>query len=144
MFLDFLTSRSFKIDMKRDIGQQSLFDFQRPLTLLQASRRRPKFNTQLSIKSGLVLSAQLRAACFNQPIWRLVGISCVRPSICCSTLKKFSSAFAVAIFDGGEGVRTPDLRLAKPALCQTELRPHKRFPRRLVAGAGFEPATFGL
>src|SRR5437588_11596896 len=25
--------------------------------------------------------------------------------------------------DGGEGVRTPDLRLAKPALCQTELRP---------------------
>ncbi len=24
---------------------------------------------------------------------------------------------------GGEGVRTPDLRLAKPALCQTELRP---------------------
>src|SRR5947209_2444359 len=24
---------------------------------------------------------------------------------------------------GGEGVRTPDLMLAKPALCQTELRP---------------------
>jgi hypothetical protein len=28
-------------------------------------------------------------------------------------------------FGGGEGVRTPDLRLAKPALCQTELRPQK-------------------
>lgn len=40
---------------------------------------------------------------------------------------------------GGEGVRTPDLRLAKPALCQTELH-----PLMLVAGAGFEPATFGL
>ena len=43
---------------------------------------------------------------------------------------------------GGEGVRTPDLRLAKPALCQTELRPQSL--KRLVAGAGFEPATFGL
>ncbi len=43
---------------------------------------------------------------------------------------------------GGEEARTPDLRLAKPALCQTELRPHLR--ERLVAGAGFEPATFGL
>ena len=28
-------------------------------------------------------------------------------------------------FGGGEGVRTPDLRLAKPALCQTELHPPK-------------------
>ena len=26
---------------------------------------------------------------------------------------------------GGEGVRTPDLRLAKPELCQTELRPQR-------------------
>ena len=27
--------------------------------------------------------------------------------------------------DGGEGARTPDLRLAKPALCQTELHPRR-------------------
>lgn len=26
-------------------------------------------------------------------------------------------------YGGGEGARTPDLRLAKPALCQTELHP---------------------
>jgi hypothetical protein len=32
MFLDFLTSRFTRKDMKHDIGQQSLFDFQRPLT----------------------------------------------------------------------------------------------------------------
>src|SRR5262245_31977858 len=32
------------------------------------------------------------------------------------------------IFGGGEGVRTPDLRLAKPALCQTELHPHSQIP----------------
>ncbi len=30
-------------------------------------------------------------------------------------------------FGGGEGVRTPDLRLAKPALCQTELHPQNPF-----------------
>ena len=29
--------------------------------------------------------------------------------------------------NGGEGTRTPDLRLAKPALCQTELRPRPIF-----------------
>ena len=42
------------------------------------------------------------------------------PKLQRSTLKLNAQ---VRAFGGGEGVRTPDLRLAKPALCQTELRP---------------------
>ena len=37
--------------------------------------------------------------------------------------------------NGGEGARTPDLRLAKPALCQTELHPQNR----RAFGAAREP-----
>ena len=37
---------------------------------------------------------------------------------------------------GGEGVRTPDLRLAKPALCQTELRPRKAIRLQKEVGCG--------
>ena len=38
-------------------------------------------------------------------------------------LKNFLALTTAESIGGGEGVRTPDLRLAKPALCQTELRP---------------------
>jgi hypothetical protein len=61
-----------------------------------------------------------------------------------------------AIFDcrrvigGGEGARTPDLRLAKPALCQTELHPHcipgkppLRSPPRALDPGGFGQKGFG-
>ena len=37
---------------------------------------------------------------------------------------------------GGEGVRTPDLRLAKPALCQTELRPLLKLREKVGCGGG--------
>ncbi len=55
------------------------------------------------------------------------------------------------LFGGGEGIRTPDPRVANAVLCQLSYAPDKaesqipdsRF-QRLVAGAGFEPATFGL
>ena len=66
---------------------------------------------------------------------------------------------------GGEGIRTPDPRVANAVLCQLSYAPDKAEVRgqrsevrknlpasslkslasvRLVAGAGFEPATFGL
>jgi hypothetical protein len=79
----------------------------------------------------------------TEPIWR-VKLSCPRLAIGCIDSSKFLTAPGPLLANGGgEGVRTPDLRLAKPALCQTELRPQS-ISKRLVAGAGFEPATFGL
>jgi hypothetical protein len=54
---------------------------------------------------------------------------------------------------GGEGTRTPDPRVANAVLCQLSYTPESEFEIsnfkfaiswRLVAGAGFEPATFGL
>ena len=53
---------------------------------------------------------------------------------------------------GGEGIRTPDPRVANAVLCQLSYTPDKHFEisnvdlkfQKLVAGAGFEPATFGL
>jgi hypothetical protein len=47
------------------------------------------------------------------------------------------------LYGGGEGIRTPDPRVANAVLCQLSYAPNKQF-QRLVAGAGFEPATFGL
>ena len=47
------------------------------------------------------------------------------------------------LYGGGEGIRTPDPRVANAVLCQLSYAPDKHFAR-LVAGAGFEPATFGL
>ena len=70
-------------------------------------------------------------------------------------------------FGGGEGIRTPDPRVANAVLCQLSYTPEPfpigdcRLPitsvlqlqlaignwksaMSLVAGAGFEPATFGL
>jgi hypothetical protein len=44
-------------------------------------------------------------------------------------------------FGGGEGIRTPDPMVANHVLCQLSYTPDKQ---NLVAGAGFEPATFGL
>ena len=58
--------------------------------------------------------------------------------------KTFSVGDRRAEFGGGEGARTPDLRLAKPALCQLSYAPRWVGFKKLVAGAGFEPATFGL
>ena len=52
---------------------------------------------------------------------------------------------------GGEGIRTPDPMVANHVLCQLSYTPDNlKFQiwdlksQRLVAGAGFEPATFGL
>ena len=45
---------------------------------------------------------------------------------------------------GGEGVRTPDLRLAKPALCQTELRPLLASPEQSwLRGRDLNPRPLG-
>ena len=53
------------------------------------------------------------------------------------------------MFGGGEGIRTPDPMVANHVLCQLSYTPDKQFQNskfefKLVAGAGFEPATFGL
>ena len=104
----------WRIQQSADKYFQSLFDCQRPLSSYWNVVEDAQNST---LKFLISLSAQLQAAA-------------VQPT---------STAFLK--LGGGEGARTPDLRLAKPALCQTELRPHRL---RLVAGAGFEPATFGL
>ena len=62
---------------------------------------------------------------------------------------------AIAIWQypgGGEGIRTPDPRVANAVLCQLSYTPDKQSEisnfkseiSKMVAGAGFEPATFGL
>ena len=51
---------------------------------------------------------------------RALPIRCMSLEIIYSSSPPVESLRAIG---GGEGVRTPDLRLAKPALCQTELRP---------------------
>ena len=51
------------------------------------------------------------------------------------------------MFGGGEGIRTPDPRVANAVLCQLSYTPISIEIDQLeilVAGAGFEPATFGL
>ena len=79
----------------------------------------------------------------NQPIWR-ESISCLTRRAGCSALETFSFAETAGELGGGEGVRTPDLRLAKPALCQTELRPHKRvFQRNWLRGRDLNPRPLG-
>ena len=80
-------------------------------------------------------------------------------------IAKHSSFDANRRAGGGEGIRTPDPRVANAVLCQLSYTPDKQFQIRtrdfgfekirnlksailnregLVAGAGFEPATFGL
>ena len=72
------------------------------------------------------------------------------------------SKITASFFGGGEGIRTPDPRVANAVLCQLSYTPSFQISKvkfqiylkpeiqnrdpseRLVAGAGFEPATFGL
>ncbi len=127
--------------MERNVSRTSLFDCQRPLTLLRASRRRPKFNTQLSSSSSTVLSAQLRAA---QPANRF-GVKALVASAAApvaSARKLFPRTFSQESFGGGEGVRTPDLRLAKPALCQLSYAP-KASGKGWLRGRDLNPRPLG-
>ena len=72
-----------------------------------------------------------------------VRFSCIQHEIGCLTLEIIcSSSPCRKANGGGEGVRTPDLRLAKPALCQTELRPHKR-QRNWLRGRDLNPRPLG-
>ena len=82
-----------------------------------------------------VLSAQLRAAQSSNRFARVRLVDLAPPSVA-PRIAKF--------LDGGEGVRTPDLRLAKPALCQTELRPHdKHFHEGWLRGRDLNPRPLG-
>ena len=93
------------------------------------------------------MSAQLRAVNFNQPIWR-VRLSCTLPVIGCLTLEIIYSSSpqsriaTKAKCGGGEGVRTPDLRLAKPALCQLSYAP-KAFQEGWLRGRDLNPRPLG-
>jgi hypothetical protein len=93
----------------RDVGQQSLFDCQRPLYYFRPS-------VETSILSPAEDSTYDLAVNPHSAI----------------TNRQFSG--------GGEGIRTPDPRVANAVLCQLSYTPDKK----VVAGAGFEPATFGL
>ena len=91
----------------------TLFDCQRPLKLLWRVLRDAQNSTLNFDQSTTVLSAQLRAVAADR---REIG--------------------------GGEGVRTPDLRLAKPALCQTELRPLSKL-KGWLRGRDLNPRPLG-
>jgi hypothetical protein len=67
------------------------------------------------------LSAQLRAALNTNRFGASVLVARLPRSVASPSMN-LNSRIAGEL-GGGEGVRTPDLRLAKPALCQTELRP---------------------
>ena len=127
--------------MERNVSRTSLFDCQRPLTLLQASRRRPKFSTQLSSLPSNCFECSTSGGPTSQPIWR-ESISCFYVRAGCIGPKTFSlNVFAVEL-GGGEGVRTPDLRLAKPALCQLSYAP-KAFEKGWLRGRDLNPRPLG-
>ena len=126
----------------RDVGQQSLFDCQRSLTTFDQ-----------------VPNYSVASNCSKAPKYFGPSIEFFRPSVETSTLKEGyghpeSSSYDPSLnrqsaiknrqcLGGGEGTRTPDPRVANAVLCQLSYAPNKQF-QRLVAGAGFEPATFGL
>ncbi len=76
-------------------------------------------NSTLNVGNlATILSAQLRAVLTNQPICA-VNLSCTTPRAgCIGHVQKIAVELG-----GGEGARTPDLRLAKPALCQLSYAP---------------------
>ncbi len=90
-------------------------------------RENAQNSTFTSINYRDCLNAQLRAVNLTNRF----GVSALVESdslsvaltleIICSSSPRVERARQ--LIGGGEGVRTPDLRLAKPALCQTELRP---------------------
>ena len=110
--------------MERNVSRTSLFDCQRPL--------KPYFGASKDAQNS-TLNLAVRINCFECSTsggaklsnrFGLVSISCMTCHCGCIALSElFSVAESQESFGGGEGVRTPDLRLAKPALCQTELRP---------------------
>ena len=62
-------------------------------------------------------SGSMRGKLYYTPPRMLVNRCFADPTDC----------YLLCFLYGGEGARTPDLRLAKPALCQTELRPLLNF-----------------
>ena len=77
----------------------------------------------------------------NQPIWR-ESIGCSHGPAGCSALETFPHAEIAGELGGGEGVRTPDLRLAKPALCQLSYAP-KAFQEGWLRGRDLNPRPLG-
>src|SRR5205085_7155825 len=105
----------------------------------------PKIQHSTSAKTVYCFECSTSGGSHNQPICASVSELVAHDQrTVASPFGTLSCSRIAGELGGGEGVRTPDLRLAKPALCQTELRPLLKLSRRLVAGAGFEPATFGL
>ena len=112
---------------------------------LQASQKRPKFNIHFNQLIGL-FECSTSGGQLNQPIWR-VRLSCISRFKGCSLLTleivcSSSPTRSHEAIGGGEGVRTPDLRLAKPALCQTELRPLSKL-KGWLRGRDLNPRPLG-
>ena len=112
----------------REVGQQSLFDFQRTKNSFDEA---PKLqhSTELAIECSTLVA-------FTSDTAKIALVTIGNPKS--------------AMLGGGEGIRTPDPMVANHVLCQLSYTPDKQLPRsdtaisNLVAGAGFEPATFGL
>ena len=116
MFSSFLTSHRLGKE-QCDIGQQSLFDFQRPLNKASNFRRRKNAQNSTFTFNQLFdcLNAQLRAVNSNQPIWR-VRLSCASSLFGCLTLEIIYSS-------------SPRVESQKG---------------KVVEARGFEPLTSGL
>ena len=105
---------------------QSLFDFQRPLTAYFRRRENAQNSTFTSIKNLGLFECSTSGGQFTNR-FGVSGLVAHLPQSVAPALQNFFcpsiAGAGAAECGGGEGVRTPDLRLAKPALCQTELRP---------------------
>ena len=113
MFSSFLTSHRLGKE-QCDVGQQSLFDYQRPLTVLQASQKRPKFNIHFNQLIRL-FECSTSGGQRNQPIWP-VNLSCTCGPVGCLTLEIIYSS-------------SPRVESQKG---------------KVVEARGFEPLTSGL
>ena len=95
------------------------------MQLLLFSAIRRNFNARTEISSAQVRAPYFWLNRFRVEATKHKNISCWEY---CQQENLNSSQLSE--IDGGEGARTPDLRLAKPALCQTELHPHSQISNR--------------
>ncbi len=113
-------------------SEHSLFDCQRPLSrLLGASKDAQNSTLNFAVA---VLSAQLRAARIITNRFARVGVSCPRPVFGCTADRK-------NFWMEARGFEPLTSGLQSPRSAKLSYAPKRE---RLVAGAGFEPATFGL
>ena len=99
-----------------------------------ARQKTPKIQHSTSSFNTTVLSAQLRAARIITNRFARVGVSCPRPVFGCTADRK-------NFWMEARGFEPLTSGLQSPRSAKLSYAPKRE---RLVAGAGFEPATFGL